>query len=317
MKTTPTLAEAKPDLCKEWNYEKNGGMTPSDVTPGSNKKVWWTCAKGHDYQARIAHRSTVSGCPCCAGKKACADNCLATLEPGLAGEWHPEKNQTLTPHDVTPQSGKAAIWLCTRGHEWKSTINNRTNGRGCPYCGGKKVCTENCLATLEPGLAGEWHPEKNRTLTPNDVTTGSNTKAWWICPKGHEYQARISHRSAGSNCPHCNLSKGEEAVRKTLKSLNVKFKSEFPLKKREGGRSLRFDFAVGVGLRRGLIEYHGIQHYQSVDAFGGQAAFLKVQQRDHAKRALCQRLGLPLLEIPYWDFENINDLVAEFIQSMS
>lgn len=34
-----SLAEARPDLAKEWNYEKNGGLKPEDVSCGSNKKV--------------------------------------------------------------------------------------------------------------------------------------------------------------------------------------------------------------------------------------------------------------------------------------
>ena len=36
-----SLAEARPDLAKEWNYEKNGDLKPKDVSCGSNKKVWW------------------------------------------------------------------------------------------------------------------------------------------------------------------------------------------------------------------------------------------------------------------------------------
>lgn len=36
-----SLAEARPDLAKEWNYEKNGDLKPEDVSCGSHKKVWW------------------------------------------------------------------------------------------------------------------------------------------------------------------------------------------------------------------------------------------------------------------------------------
>lgn len=36
-----SLAEARPDLAKEWNYEKNGDLRPEDVSCGSNKKIWW------------------------------------------------------------------------------------------------------------------------------------------------------------------------------------------------------------------------------------------------------------------------------------
>ena len=54
-----------PTLAKEWNYEKNGGLTPIDITPGSNKKVWWKCGQGHEWQAFIYNRNKGNGCPEC------------------------------------------------------------------------------------------------------------------------------------------------------------------------------------------------------------------------------------------------------------
>ena len=49
-------------LANEWNYEKNNGLTPFDVLPNSDKKVWWKCEKGHEWQARIADRNNGRGC---------------------------------------------------------------------------------------------------------------------------------------------------------------------------------------------------------------------------------------------------------------
>ena len=47
----PTLAERFPELAMEWDYEKNGVLTPENVSYGSNKKVWWICPKcGQSYQ---------------------------------------------------------------------------------------------------------------------------------------------------------------------------------------------------------------------------------------------------------------------------
>ena len=34
-----------PQLSKEWHKTKNKDLTPKDITPGSNKKVWWKCKK--------------------------------------------------------------------------------------------------------------------------------------------------------------------------------------------------------------------------------------------------------------------------------
>jgi hypothetical protein len=63
------LQTLNPSLAKEWNYEKNNELTPMDVLPKSNKKVWWKCSEGHEWQARITDRNKSRGCPECAKQK--------------------------------------------------------------------------------------------------------------------------------------------------------------------------------------------------------------------------------------------------------
>ena len=59
--------------------------------------------------------------------------------------------------------------------------------------------------TSYPHLVKEWHPTKNGELTPNDLTHGSGKKVWWLCPKNHSYDAKISNRTANqSGCPYCS-----------------------------------------------------------------------------------------------------------------
>ena len=59
------LAHVYPYLAKEWNYEKNQGKMPEDVTSKAGIKVWWKCEKGHEWQALISNRSRGDGCPIC------------------------------------------------------------------------------------------------------------------------------------------------------------------------------------------------------------------------------------------------------------
>ncbi len=55
-----------------------------------------------------------------------------------------------------------------------------------------------------PHLVKEWHPEKNGKLTPEKVTPRSGKKVWWICPKGHSYEATVNNRTGNSSgCPYC------------------------------------------------------------------------------------------------------------------
>ena len=64
-----SLAEERPDLLKEWDYEKNNelGIYPDKVTCGSHRKVWWHCIKcGHRWLAVISSRALAGrGCPGC------------------------------------------------------------------------------------------------------------------------------------------------------------------------------------------------------------------------------------------------------------
>jgi hypothetical protein len=56
-----------PDLAKEWHPTENGKQSPKDFRPGSNKKVWWQCAKNpeHEWRASINDRTSGTGCPNC------------------------------------------------------------------------------------------------------------------------------------------------------------------------------------------------------------------------------------------------------------
>ena len=200
-----SLAVVNPVLAKEWHPTKNGALLPEFVRVHSNKKVWWQCEKGHEWEAFINSRKNGVGCPYCAGKRAIVGiSDLATVNPDLAREWHPTKNERLTPLDVTAFSNRFAWWQCEKGHEWRAMIYDRSNGCGCPICSGHRVLVGyNDLLTVNPSLAAQWHPTKNGNLKASDVTIGSDKKAWWQCEEDHEWEAVISSRNAGHGCPYC------------------------------------------------------------------------------------------------------------------
>ena len=257
------LATLKPKIAEQWHPTKNGKLTPSDVTSGSNEKVWWKCNKAddHEWDATIEGRANGRGCPCCDGKKVVSSNCLATLNPELAREWHPTKNGDFTPNDITPGSKKIVWWKCDKAddHEWEAQITSRSRESGCPCCSGKKVVPSNCLTTLNPKLAGEWHPTKNGDFTPNDITPGSKKIVWWKCDKAddHEWTASILNRSRGSGCPWCTLtpqSKQELIITFELMSI---FKNIHPkgFKTRLDGRLRAID--IFIPLLKLAIEFDG------------------------------------------------------------
>ena len=201
------LATLYPDLVKEWNYEKNGDLRPSDCKPASNKKVWWVCGEGHEWQTMVYHRTSRStGCPYCSGNIVIpGETDLQTLFPEISREFDAGKNEGITPTEICAKSGKKVWWLCQKGHEWKATVSDRSDGKGCPFCSGKRpIPGETDLATLMPEIAAEWNYEKNRGKTPQMFTRASGLKVWWKCPQGHSWRATILARSRnGSGCPRC------------------------------------------------------------------------------------------------------------------
>ena len=56
---TGSLASVHPELIPEWS-EKNLPLTPDKITFGSNKRVWWKGACGHEWETSVKARS--KGC---------------------------------------------------------------------------------------------------------------------------------------------------------------------------------------------------------------------------------------------------------------
>jgi len=94
------------------------------------------------------------------------DRNLGKLCPDLAKEWHPNRNDSLTPFGVLPMSNRKVWWRCSKGHEWQATVCSRSYlGNGCPVCyeanRGEiirkgKLRKTGSLAERKPELAKEW-----------------------------------------------------------------------------------------------------------------------------------------------------------------
>ena len=228
-----SLAEVHPELVSEWS-EKNLTLTPDDITFGSNKKVWWRGACGHEWQASVKARSNGEKCPICSGARVIAGiNDLATLEPLLVKQW--SKKNKIKPTEVSIGSHKKVIWRCEKGHEWSdrnypllptqvtvfanrkawwkckdcgrewnTLISTRSGGSKCPYCSGYIFLKGfNDLQTTHPEIASEWL-EKNLPLKPDEVNAKSRKNVWWRCSKcGNEWKSVINARVKGTVCPVC------------------------------------------------------------------------------------------------------------------
>lgn len=275
-----SLYAVNPELCKEWNYEKNRDKDPKNYKPYSNEKVWWKCSKGHEWQAQISSRHDGRGCMECIKSSQTsfpeqaiyfymkkvfpdvenrvklpfldnnseADVFIPSLN--LAIEYDGYHHRTEQKRDerknkLMKENGIQLIRVRQKMkklslptlekfdsieivHEYESKTGldkmiteiftiiqkafqidvekiqiNANKDRGDIL----KQLNENerNLESLFPELALEWHPEKNGTLLPSQVSPFTHTKVWWRCLKNdkHEWESKVANRSNGRTCPYC------------------------------------------------------------------------------------------------------------------
>ena len=78
------------------------------------------------------------------------------------------------------------------------------------------------LSDLKPDLAIEWHPTKNGTFRPDQVTLGSSIKVWWKCRVcEYEWQTTVNHRVNGTGCPACYHKRVQECHPLSKKYINI------------------------------------------------------------------------------------------------
>jgi len=133
--------------------------------------------------------------------------CVLNHKEYLENQWNLPENKGFDPERAGYASHKKIWWVCEKGHKWQAMISDRTKkDAGCPYCANRKVLKGyNDLASTYPELSAQWHPYKNRELTPEMFTYGSDKSVWWQCELGHEWKATVGNRATKGNvCPYCS-----------------------------------------------------------------------------------------------------------------
>lgn len=188
---------------------------------------------------------------------------------------------------------------------WESYPSTLLKGGNCPRCSGKyQWSTENFkkeMFIINPDIEilGEYINTKTNILArciPCDYT-------WSVGPR---------HLLTGRGCPKCSMSRGERKVSNFLKEHNIDFQIEYKLDGCKVKRELPFDFVIfNDGVPKVAIEYQGIQHYEPLEFFGGEDGLEKRKYYDDIKREYCISNNIKLIEIPYWDYNNIELILAE------
>lgn len=197
------------------------------------------------------------------------------------------------------------IIICPEHGEFRQNAYNHILGSGCRKCSGHEKYTQESVIDKFKEIHGDKYDYslvKFKSI---------REKVEIICKKhGSFFQEPFSHYQ-NQGCPKCKSSKGEERILKYLKENKIQYEYQKKFEGLKNKKYLPIDFYLpDYNL---CIEYDGNQHFEPVDAFGGDDAYVKLKQNDLKKSNFCKDNGINLLRIAYYDFNNIENIIGEFL----
>lgn len=246
------LIDTHPELALEAVQVASGVPLPTLGTH-SNQTVRWRCSTcGHLWEAKVAARTKGGGCPVCAQAKRARSRAqappgasLQDCYPTIAAEF--VRNVTrpdMTPADLRARAQQLCVWQCAQcGHQWQSTVANRTYGRGCTACANRRRADARRRPTATTNTAAERAAFPlhelvanltNPTLGLRDLKPSSGDRCRWRCSEcSHEWEATIASRvMRRSGCPPCGTRRASDirtaaAAGESLLELYPDLASEF------------------------------------------------------------------------------------------
>lgn len=189
--------------------------------------------------------------------------------------------------------------------------NRFSQGRRCPHCFGKFKKTTEQFKKEVYDLVGEEYTvvgEYDTARKPITIKHELCEREWDIVPYAFK---------TGNRCPNCSSSKGEAKVREYLEKMGIGYKEQYYFNDLKKIEYLLFDFAIFKdNVLIGLIEYDGEQHFEPIDYFGGIDKFNSQKENDGMKNSYCKRNNIPLIRIPYWDYDDIEDILDSEIKKL-
>lgn len=236
------------------------------------------------------HANKGTGCPGCAVEngRVSKDDFLEKSKIKHGDKYDYSKVDILT-------SNSYVTIICKDHGEFTQRASSHTAGNGCKLCFQHNVLRSNTDDFIKKAI--DKHGKKYDYSKVNYVT--NRTKVEIICPNhGSFFQTPFSHLTGGNSCHKCRESKGERMLSVMLDKLNIPYKQEVRFK----GFKYAYDFYLQE--HEILIEYHGIQHYEPVEKFGGLEALKLTKIRDQSKKKLAKDLKLDLIVLNHVDLEN-------------
>ena len=338
------------DVLDRWDYVLNK-YKPNEVSYSSGIKIYLKCERGiHESELKQISIFTngKKGSINCRKCKSFAQWGIDHLgEDFLEKYWDYEQN-TVDPWIIASQHTKK-VWIKCQEKDYHDSYDIKPNdfvgvNVRCPYCSknGGKVHPLDSLGKLleDENLLHLWSDKNKRS--PYEYAPQSNQYAYFKCPESiHNdvYRKIQSSNKYNFRCPECDYSKGEERISNYFLNLEfIKIRDEdykildnlfteqykyfVPQKKFDGligmgNGLLSYDFYLPNLQYNLLIEYQGKQHDRYLPGFHkSKKDFLTQLEHDKRKREYAQKHNINLLEIWYWDFDNIEKILDEYFNNL-
>ena len=203
-------------------------------------------------------------------------------------------------------------------HEYEVTPAHFLNNRRCPKCKGLKTGfttkhSQDWFDVEVNSLVGceytflEAYIGISKKIKVRHNSDKCNNNEYYVTPE--------KFIKRGRRCPVCRGSKGEYKVAKLLTDLNIKFSQQDYVYAKDGSWVIS-DFLIYDTSNNVIfaIEYDGLQHFEPVTFFDGEDGLKVTQERDKRKNSIFKANGIPLLRIPYWEFDNIPTVIVNFLK---
>ena len=204
-----TLRDVNPIAAEQWEYVKNGELTPDNVSAKSGRLVSFICSdnSNHRWEAKVYQRTKEGrniDCPYCDERKVLrGETDLFTKCPIAKEYWDYEANGELDPNQLLYISNKKVHFKCKRGHTFIRHVRDFIKTPGCRKC--DKY--ENSIKFTHPNIVRMWDYEKNKPDIPSNHLKTSSKKVYWKCPKcGYSWQCKVVARTVSKGlCPACEV----------------------------------------------------------------------------------------------------------------
>lgn len=209
-------------------------------------------------------------------------------------------------------------YLCPVHGEQTILWNNFRKGAGCRKCADDSNSLNMRLETWDKIKKYFDNSEYDIISTFEEYTGSKNSCLRCLCKDHGEFNISWNNLNKFEGCPVCHSSTGERKIFHYLKENNIKFEHPFRFNGLVGlgGKKLSYDFYIpDYNL---LIEYQGEQHEKPVLFFSSdiniaKQNFAKQVEHDNRKRNYANTNGYNLLEIWYYDFNNIEDILHDVL----